>query len=140
MARWRADPALGRSAVEELLRFVVPAETATERYATRDTEVAGVGIPRGELVVAVLASANRDATQFANPDRLDLGREASRHLAFGQSVHSCVGAALTQLEARIAFDALLRRAPWLRLACPPDAVHWRSNFILRGVESLPVRV
>ncbi len=87
MARWRADPALGRSAVEELLRFVVPAETATERYATRDTEVAGAGIPRGELVVAVLASANRDATQFADPDRLDLGREANRHLAFGQGMH-----------------------------------------------------
>ena len=138
MAHWRADPTLGRSAVEELLRFVVPAETATERYATRDTEIAGVRIPRGELVIAVLASANRDPVQFPDPDRLDLGRANNRHLAFGHGVHFCVGAALTRLEALVAFEALLRRAPQLRLARPADEFRWRSSFILRGLEALPV--
>jgi cytochrome P450 PksS len=137
--RWRADSSLGRSAVEELLRFVAPAETASERYAARDVEVAGVRIPRGELVVAVLASANRDADRFPHPDRLDLGRTDNRHLAFGQGVHFCVGASLTRLEAAVAFDALLRRAPALRLAGPAELLRWRGGFIVRGLEALPVR-
>ncbi|WP_376092888.1 cytochrome P450 [Roseomonas sp. CCTCC AB2023176] len=139
LARWRGDAALGRSAVEELLRFVVPAETATERYAREDTQVAGTRIPRGELVLAVLASANRDAARFSEPDRLDLARADNRHLAFGQGVHACIGASLTRLEAGVAFAALLRRAPDLRLARPPGELRWRSSFILRGLEALPVR-
>jgi cytochrome P450 PksS len=138
LARWRADPLLGRSAVEELLRFVAPAETATERYAVRDTEVAGARIPRGELVVAVLASANRDAARFVEPDRLDLGRVDNRHIAFGQGVHVCLGASLTRMEALIAFEALLQRAPQLRLAVPAPMLRWKPGFIVRGLERLPV--
>jgi cytochrome P450 PksS len=136
--RWRADPTLGRSAVDELLRFVAPAETATERYAARDVVVAGTRIPRGELVVAVLASANRDPTRFAQPDELDLGRKPNRHLAFGQGSHFCVGAMLARMEAQLAFEGLLRRAPGLRLAVPPEALRWRRSFIIRGLERLPV--
>jgi cytochrome P450 len=88
------DPPLIRSAVEELLRFNGPLETAIERYAREDIVVAGTMIPRGDLVLAVLASANRDDQQFKDPDTLDLPREPNHHLAFGYGVHYCLGAPL----------------------------------------------
>jgi len=91
------DPALIKSAVEGLLRFNGPLETATERYAREETVVAGSTIPRGELVLAVLASANRDEQQFKDPDRLDLARDPNRHLAFGYGVHYCLCAPLGSL-------------------------------------------
>jgi cytochrome P450 len=75
MDRLRDNPVLVKVAVEELLRYNGPLETATERYAREDTAVAGVKIPRGEMVLAVLASANRDERQFEQPEKLDLGRE-----------------------------------------------------------------
>jgi cytochrome P450 PksS len=81
----RDDPALIRPAVEELLRYTSPVETATERFAREDVTVAGVTIPQGSLVLAVLASANRDERQFPDPDKLDLAREPNRHLQpYGQ--------------------------------------------------------
>ena len=132
------DPALIKSAVEELLRFNGPLETATERYAREDAVVAGTPIPRGEMVLAVLASANRDVQQFIDPDQLDLAREPNRHLAFGYGVHYCLGAPLARLEGQLAISTLLRRIPDLRLAKPVDALRWRRGLVLRGLESLPV--
>jgi cytochrome P450 PksS len=136
--RLRADPGLIRPAVEELLRFASPVEMAKERYAREDVEVAGATIPRGEMVYAVIASANRDARQFANPDRLDIGREPNRHLSFGLGPHFCLGAPLARLEGQIAISALVDRAPRLRLDVEPRALRWRGGLILRGLEALPV--
>jgi cytochrome P450 len=138
--RLRSDPKLIVSAVEELVRYVVPVETGTERYAVRDTEIAGTVIPRGEHVVVVLASANRDPAQFENPDILDLARSNNRHLAFGQGMHYCLGAPLARLEAQIALLTLVQRAPKLRLAVPPEQLRWRSSFVVRGLEFLPVEL
>jgi cytochrome P450 PksS len=138
MERLRADPGLGRSGIEELLRFEGPLETATERYAREDAAVGGVTIPRGSLVHAVLASANRDETQFARPDALDLSRDPNRHLAFGLGIHYCLGAPLARLEGRIAFDVLLRRCPDLRLAAPRSSLRWKPGLVLRGLKRLPV--
>jgi cytochrome P450 PksS len=138
MDRLRSDPALIRPAVEELLRYSCPVEMATERYASEDVTIAGATIPRGSMVFAVIASANRDDRQFADPDRLDLTREPNRHLAFGLGPHFCLGAPLARLEGQIAIDTLLRRAPGLRLAPPPDLPRWRPGLLLRGLESLPV--
>lgn len=138
LERLRAEPGLIRSAVEELVRFVAPVEQATERYAARDTAVAGVRIPRGELVVGVLASANRDPAQFDAPDTLDLGRANNRHLAFGMGMHYCLGAPLARLEAQIALNTLVQRAPGLRLAVPASALTWRPSFVVRGLQRLPV--
>jgi cytochrome P450 PksS len=138
MERLRNDPALIGPAVEELLRYYSPVETATERYAREDVRVAGVTIPQGSLVFAVLASANRDERQFADPDALDLAREPNRHLAFGQGTHFCLGASLARLEGQIAIHTLLTRAPDLRLACPLDRLRWRGGLVLRGLEALPV--
>ena len=139
LARLRGDPGLIRPGVEELLRYAGPVETATERYAREDVTVAGVTIPRGSQVFPVLASANRDGGQFPDPDRLDLGREPNRHLAFGLGPHFCLGAPLARLEGQGAIAALLRRAADLRLAAP-GGPRWRRGLVVRGLESLPVAV
>jgi cytochrome P450 len=94
---------------------------ATERYAREDVTIAGVTIPRGEMVFAVIASANRDERQFANPDALDLTREPNKHLAFGLGMHFCLGASLARLEEQIAINTLLRHVPELRLTVAPEA-------------------
>jgi cytochrome P450 PksS len=138
MARLQDDPGVIRPAIEELLRYYSPVETATERYAREDVTVAGVTIPQGSLVFTVLASANRDEQQFADPDRLDLLREPNRHVAFGQGIHFCLGAPLARLEGQIAISTLVRRLPELRLAVPPNALRWRGGLVLRGLKKMPV--
>ena len=134
----RRDPTIIKTAVEELLRYTSPVETATERFAREDVTLHGVTIPKGELVLAVLASANRDETQFVHPQRLDLARNPNRHLAFGQGVHFCLGAPLARLEGQIAIPMLLSRFPELRLSIPLERLRWRPTFVVRGLESLPV--
>jgi cytochrome P450 len=136
--RLHREPSLIASAIEELLRFTSPLDIATERYALQDVEVAGVTIPRGSLVLAVLASANRDERRFTQPDALDLARAPNPHLAFGHGPHYCLGAPLARLEAQIAIGTLVRRLPDLRLAVPPAALSWRRGLFLRGPERLPL--
>lgn len=136
--RLRNEPALMKSAVEELLRYGSPLETTTERFASEDVVMHGVTIPRGEMVFAVIASANRDERQFVNPDVLDLARDPNRHVSFGLGIHYCLGAPLARMEGQIAFDALLREQPGIRLAFPERAMRWRRGLVLRGLESLPV--
>jgi cytochrome P450 PksS len=138
MNKLQNNPALIKTAVEELLRYNGPLETATERYARMDTTVAGVTIPRGELVLAVLASANRDEQQFEHADRLDLEREPNPHVAFGFGIHYCLGASLARLEGQIAIATLVRRFPNFRLAVPSNTLRWRRGLVLRGLENLPV--
>jgi cytochrome P450 len=140
MARLRAEPALIKTAVEELLRYASLLETATERYAMEDVTMAGVTIPRGEQVFAALASANRDERQFPDPDRLDLVREPNRHLAFGLGPHFCPGAPLARMEGQVAIGALLGRVDGLRLGVAPGTLRWRRGLVLRGLDSLPVAV
>ena len=118
---------------------MTPVETATERYAREDITIAGVTIPKGEMVFAALASANRDATVFDNPDVLDISRDPNRHLSFGQGAHYCVGAPLARLEGTIAIKALVERFPNLRLSTAADRLVWRRGATLRGLEALPVK-
>lgn len=138
LALLKADPTLMPNAVEELLRYDGPVERATLRFAAEDLKLGGQPIRRGEALVVVLGSANRDAAQFNQPDTLDVTRDNSRHLAFGYGVHYCVGAPLARLEGRIALTTLLRRLPNLRLAAPVEELTWRFNPILRGMNHLPV--
>jgi cytochrome P450 PksS len=135
----RGNPALIETAVEELLRFSNPLETATTRFTREDVAIGGATIPRGALVMAVLASANRDERQFDHPDTLDLTRANNRHVAFGLGVHFCLGAPLARLEGQIAINTSLRRFPNLRLAVPVKSLRWRATPVLRGLEALPVR-
>jgi len=88
MEKLRNDPALIKQAVEEFLRYVSPVEIATERFAREDVTIAGVTIPRGEMVYAVIASANRDERQFPNPDTLDIRREPNNTWLLGSGTTS----------------------------------------------------
>jgi cytochrome P450 len=136
--RLRHNPALIKPAVEELARYASPVIMATERYARDELTIAGATIPRGELVLAVIASANRDERQFADPDRLDLMREPNHHLAFGQGMHYCLGAPLARMEMQIALTTLLRRLPEMRLRQPVESLRWRRGLFVRGLEQLPM--
>jgi cytochrome P450 len=98
----------------------------------------GTPIPRGELVLAVLGSANRDAKYFDTPDALDITRSNNKHLSFGHGVHYCLGAPLARLAGQIAISTLLQRMPNLHLSVAPDQLRWHGAFVLRGVEALPV--
>ena len=132
------DFSLLGSAVEELLRFTAPVETATERYAAQEIDMHATRIRRGDVIFPVIASANRDAQKFAEPDRLDVTRKPNPHLAFGDGVHYCVGSHLAKMEAEIAFGCLLRRLPESSLACPAHELRWRAAPVVRGLKSLPV--
>jgi cytochrome P450 len=134
----RDDPALVPSAVEELLRYDSPVERSIARFAATDVEVGGNMIRRGELVIAVLGSANRDPTRFPDAEALDLGREDVRHVGFGRGKHFCLGAPLARLEAEIALTTLFRRLPNLRLAVPAEMLTYRAVPLFRSLASLPV--
>ena len=136
-ARLRAEPALIDSAVEELLRWDSPVQF-TARMPTTDLDFHGHRFRKGEAVIVVLGSANRDPAVFENPERLDIARADNRHVSFGHGVHFCLGAQLARLEGRIALGRLVERFPDLRLCS--EALRWRRLTFLRGLEALPVRV
>jgi cytochrome P450 len=134
--RLRADLSLIPSAVEELLRYESPSQH-TARLAPADVELGGKSIRKRQAVIAVMAAGNRDPERFPEPDVLDIARKSNQHLAFGWAAHFCFGAALARLEGQIAFNAILRRLPELRLNAQGPLV-WRHNLGLRGLTSLPV--
>ena len=135
LERLRADPALIPGAVEQLLRFDSPVQ-ADFRYVLADCEVNGQALRQRENVVLFLGSANRDPEAFEDPDRLDVGRNPSAHLAFGSGIHHCLGAPLARLQGRIVIEMLLERLRSMELAGHP---RFRPGVVLRGLESLPVR-
>ncbi|MHA6622366.1 cytochrome P450 [Pseudonocardia sp. DLS-67] len=138
LAALRNDPDLTDSAVEELLRRLSVVHGMPPRRAVNDVELAGHPIPAGSLVVPSLMAANRDHATAGDPDRLDLARPATRHVAVGHGVHHCLGAPLARTEMRIAFAALLRRFPNLGLAQPYESLDYRRYSVVYGVHALPV--
>ncbi|WP_460407581.1 cytochrome P450 [Actinophytocola sediminis] len=133
----RADPTRWPNAVDEVLR-VDPPVLLTGRTSLRDTEVAGVPVPKDSLVTLVLAGANRDPAVFADPARFDVGRDNARdHISFSAGRHYCLGAALARMEGEVGLRTLFDRFPDLRLTS--GASH-RDTRILRGYERLPVRL
>ncbi len=139
MATLRADRSLVRNTVEETLRYYGPAETTTPRWATDDMDIARVRIERGELVLPVLAAADRDPKRFANPEAFDIERpDAGRHLAFGKGIHVCLGAPPARREGQIALEAVLDRLPEMSLAVPVEEIGWQASF-LRSLDELPPR-
>jgi cytochrome P450 len=139
MNKLLSEPSLVKPAVEELLRYTSPVFTTTERYAREETMIHGVTIPRGEMTLGVIGSANRDETAFENANELQITRDPNRHLSFGQGIHFCLGAPLARMEAQIAFNTLLQRVPDLRLTKPSHSLRWRSSIFLRGLAALPVK-
>jgi cytochrome P450 len=124
-------------AIEELLRYlsIIP---ALVRTALEDVEIGGDLIRKGEAVAIDIPVVNRDPARFANPDTLDLAGSATGHVAFGYGVHQCLGQQLARVEMGVAFPALLRRFPDLRLAVAPEDVRLRTDMAIYGVHELPV--
>jgi cytochrome P450 len=135
----KADPALWRSAVEEILRFFTITQHNAPRVAMVDIEIGGETIKAGEGVILSLAAANRDPEAFEDPDRFNISREAEHHLAFAYGVHQCLGHALARLELEIAYRSLFTRFPSLQITVPVTELPFKSDSLTYGVESLPVR-
>jgi cytochrome P450 len=138
LERLQRDPALVPAALEELLRYDSPVERTITRWSATDVELGEHTIRRGDLVIAILGSANRDPERFPNAHTLDLDREDVRHVGFGRGKHFCLGAPLARIEAEIALRTLLRRLPGLRLSVPPESLRYRPVPLFRSLASLPV--
>lgn len=139
LAKLRARPELAENAVEEMLRFDTPLEHSLTRWVSENTEFRGQQLKRGDRVVVIHASANRDPEKFEDPDRFDIEREELQHISFGYGIHFCLGAPLARVEGPIAFRTLLERLPELELATSRSKVRYRDNLPFRGLQSLPVR-
>ncbi len=133
------DPSLIPSAVEEMLRYDSPVQMLM-RFATCDTEVAGTPMEKGSTAFVMFGAANRDPAQFPEPERFDVARSPNDHVSFGEGIHFCLGAPLARLEARIAFEAIVRRFSEIALADPEFKFYWRGSFITRGLRELPLAV
>ena len=138
LQKLKDDPSLIKPAIEELLRYDGPVETSTERFAREDVAIGDTVIPKGEMVMVVIAAADHDPERFPEPDTLDIARADNKHLAFGKGIHHCLGAPLARMEGQIALGTLLRRMPDLRLKGSPESLTWRPGMVLRGLKGLPV--
>lgn len=132
--RLREEPGLMKTAVREMVRFATPV-MHMRRTAMADTEIAGQKISKGDKVVTWFAAANRDETEFADPDRFDIARTNIRHLGFGTGQHSCVGFRLAEMQLRVTFEHLSRRVSGFEVVNQPK--RFRSNFI-NGLKDLTV--
>ncbi|MFF3848995.1 cytochrome P450 [Streptomyces sp. NPDC002328] len=132
------DPELVASAVEELLRYLHITHLGRRRAVTEDIEIAGQVVKAGEGVIMVNEIANRDPDVFPDPDRLDITRDARRHVAFGFGVHQCLGQPLARMELQVVYGTLYKRVPTLALAVPPDQVRFKHDAFIYGVHELPV--
>ncbi|MDA0165651.1 cytochrome P450 [Solirubrobacter ginsenosidimutans] len=132
------DPALIAAAVEELLRYLSIVQSGRRRVALQDIPIAGQTIRAGEGVILATEAANRDASVFADPDRLDVHRDARGHMAFGFGVHQCLGQPLARVELQVALGTLFRRIPTLRPAVGLDGIPFKHDSLVYGVYELPV--
>ncbi|GAA4783953.1 cytochrome P450 [Actinomycetospora chlora] len=135
LARVRDDPESVDAAVEELLRWLTVVHGGFPRAVVRDTTLGGHPVAAGDLVIGSLAAANHDPQVVADPDTLDVTRAPSPHLAFGHGIHHCLGAPLARIEMRVAFPALFRRFPTLRLDGEPE---FRHRTLIYGLHRLPL--
>jgi cytochrome P450 len=137
LALLKSNPELITNAVEEFLRYDSSVQL-TGRVALEDIDdLGGKKIPKGESVLCLLGSANRDPAVYPDrPDRLDITRPKIRPLSFGGGIHLCLGAQLARIEAEVAIATLLRRLPDLRIDNPENP-EWRPTFVLRGLKNLP---
>jgi cytochrome P450 len=135
----RQNPELISKAIDEMARFdgSVP---RSWRITKREMTIAGVTIPAGELVLPMLASANRDPAAFDDPDEFILERDARKHLAFGRGVHVCLGAPLARMEGEEIFSSLLANFDEIELLNSDAGLKWRNDVALRGLIELPVRL
>jgi pimeloyl-[acyl-carrier protein] synthase len=131
----RQKPDLMPSAIEELLRYDAPVQIDI-RTALEDIELGDKHIRKGQGVLLLIGSANRDPEVYSDPDRLDLARHETSHIAFGRGIHHCLGAPLARLEGRVAFEMLLERFEDIQLLT--DRPQFKDHVVLRGLETLPI--
>jgi cytochrome P450 len=134
------DDSAAHGFVEEVLRYLTVVQVAFPRFAREDTEVAGVKIDKGDVVIVSLAAADRDPALGDGLEQVDPHRAPTTHLAFGYGVHRCIGAELARMELRAAYPALVRRFPKLRLATGSEDLNFRKVSIVYGLDTLPVLV
>ena len=134
----RADRSLIPNLVEESLRLASPTSNMW-RVAKEDTELGGVAIPAGSMVLLKYFSSNHDESVFAEPMAFDVTRDnLKRHIAFGFGIHVCIGQHLSKLEMQIAWEVLFDRFDNIALAVAPDDLNYMPNILLRGLEEIPV--
>ena len=138
LLRSTEDPALVRSAVEELLRYLHITHNGRRRVALEDIELAGETIRAGEGVILANDIGNRDPSVFPDPDRLDLTRNPRGHVAFGFGPHVCLGQPLARMELQVVYSTLYRRVPTLSLATTVDRIPFKHDGSVYGVYTLPV--
>jgi cytochrome P450 len=135
----RQHPELIGHAVEEMLRYDGPVQ-GTVRFTSGPANVGGTEIPPNSAGFVLVAAANHDPAQFADPDRFDIKRDASGHFAFGEGIHFCLGAPLARLEGAIAISAALARFPQFQIADPGARLTYKGSFFLRGLSALNLSV
>ena len=135
------DWSMGPTAVDEVLRFASPIQMSKPRMVAEDMEWRGVGLKRGELMMALLGAANADPSKFDSPDTFNIQREnANQHMTFGTGPHVCLGMKLARVEAQIAFERILTRYPDMELSDSDDRAAWTRRLGVRGLKSLPIRL
>ena len=140
--RWRHDPSLDATAIDELLRYDGPVQhtvrVAMQPMSFADATGGTVVVEPGHTILTVLGAANRDPAMFDDPHTLRLDRpNAARHTAFSAGIHYCLGASLAKLEATVAITRLIRRFDRIELAAEP---HWRDRITIRGVDRMPLTI
>lgn len=139
LAELMGDSSLWPAAVEEILRYDSPVERSLTRWVTADVEVGGKLMRRGEMVIPLIASANRDERMCPHANVLDIHRQPNPHIAFGKGVHYCLGAPLARLEAEVALRTLFTRLAGVRLDVPAESLEWRLVPLFHSLTALPVR-
>jgi cytochrome P450 len=135
MDRFRNDKGVLRTSIEEMTRYVAPVQL-TGRTALEEMEVAGATIRKGEFMMLLIGSANRDPDVFQDPESFDIGREENPHIGFGFGPHHCLGASLARLEAQVALPELINRVKGIELTT--ETLSYRDNIVLRGLKEMPV--
>ena len=139
LKEFQMKPELIPSALEEFLRYDSPVERSLTRFVAEDMELAGQQLKRGDLIIVILGSANRDEAQFASPGTMDIHRKQNAHIAFGKGVHYCLGAPLARLEGEIALRVLFQCIPDLTLDIPLEELDWRDVPLFHSLVRLPVK-
>ena len=134
----RRDPSLIKSAIEEILRFTDVTHSGRLRVAKEDIEIGGITIRAGDAIIMHQPTANRESSVFENPDRLDITRNPTQHLAFGAGIHRCIGQPLARMELQLGIGTLIQKLPNLRPTLPIEKLNFHGRMAIYGLESLPV--
>ncbi len=136
----RNDWTMLETAVEEIHRFASPVQMTKPRYLSKDVELFGRHLKKGQSMIAFLAGANYDPSKFAEPEQLRLERSPNPHLGFGTGIHVCQGLKLARAETQVAIRALYETFPDLKLSQTYEQIRWNRRIGIRGMKALPIQL